>query len=291
MILASLSKYERKYFRMDTALFPVLTDQDAQLPLYLTSVGHWDHQETVRRPDGFPYYQWLQIVSGEGEAAIGHRRITVKAGQALILFPHIPHQYEPSKGPWQLYWASFDGGLAAELLGQAGIVRSGVYPAARRDLPVQHLRNLLDMARSGHSFAGVEYSKSLYGFLLDLPKFVQERSPISEQYRSRLQPALRHVEQHLHHTISISEMAETIGTSPQHLCTLFRKTLAMRPMEYVNRERIKRSKELMFRQSGLAIREVAREVGLDNPSYFSSLFKKLEGLSPEQFKRLHGLKM
>ncbi|MDB4868265.1 MAG: hypothetical protein JWR03_2598 [Cohnella sp.] len=276
---------------MDTALFPVLTDQDAQLPLYLTSVGHWDHQESVRRPDGFPYYQWLQVVSGEGKVEIGPRRMTVKAGQALILFPHIPHQYEPVKGPWELYWASFAGGLTPELFREAGIVRSGVYPTALPDLPAQHLRHFLDMARSGHSSAGVEYSKSLYGFLLDLRKFVQDRPPSSEQFRSRLQPVLRHIEQHLHRTISISEMADEIGTSPQHLCTLFRKTLAMRPMEYVNRERIKRSKELMFRHSGVTIREIARNVGMDNPSYFSSLFKKLEGISPEQFKRLHGLKM
>jgi AraC family transcriptional regulator of arabinose operon len=274
---------------MDAALFPVVTDQEALLPLYLTSVGHWDHQETVRRPEGFPHYQWLQVVSGEGELEIGHRRLSVKAGQALCLFPHIPHQYVPVKGRWELYWAAFNGGLALELLGQAGIVRSGVYHTGLPALPMTHLRGLLELAQSGPSLSGAEYSKALYGFLLDLPRFVQEKRPVSEAGRSRLQPVIRLIDLQLHRAIPIIEMADTIGTSPQHLCTLFRKTLHMRPMEYVNRERIKRSKELMFRHSGMPIREIASAVGIENPSYFSALFKKLEGISPERFKRLHGL--
>lgn len=55
-------------------------------------------------------------------------------------------------------------------------------------------------------------------------------------------------------------------------------------MEYVNRERINRSKELMLQNPRLKLREVAASVGIDSPSYFSSVFRKIEGISPEQFR-------
>ncbi|TJY40653.1 AraC family transcriptional regulator [Cohnella pontilimi] len=276
---------------MDAAVFPVVTSQDALLPLYLTSIGHWDHQEAVRRPDGFPSYQWLQVLSGEGELEVGNRRFQVRPGQGFCLFPGVPHHYLPVKEPWRLYWISFDGGLSASLLGQAGIVRSGVYPVAQPDLPVSDMHQLLMAAQSGQPYSGFEYSKMLYSFLLDLHKVIQEGAPAAGRFRHRLQPALSLVEQELHRPIGIAELAEAVGMSPQHLCTLFRKTLHMRPMEYVNRERIKRSKELMFRESVTPIRDIAAKVGMGNPSYFSALFKKLEGISPEQFKQMHGLKM
>ncbi|MNW17971.1 HTH-type transcriptional activator Btr [compost metagenome] len=61
-------------------------------------------------------------------------------------------------------------------------------------------------------------------------------------------------------------------------------------MEYVNRERINRSKELMFRESDIKMHEIAQRVGFDSPSYFSSVFRRIEGLSPEQFKKIHGMR-
>lgn len=64
----------------------------------------------------------------------------------------------------------------------------------------------------------------------------------------------------------------------------------MRPMEYVNRERINKSKEWMFREPGMKMHEIATRVGFDNASYFSSVFKRISGMSPEHFKKFHGMR-
>lgn len=273
----------------DLVLFPVVSELEARLPLNLTSAGHWDHQDAVRRPDGFPNYQWLQVVAGEGELIYGERRMIVKAGQGMCLFPHVPHRYVPLKSPWEIYWVSFDGPLSSQLLEQAGLTETGVFRAEEPDLVLSYMRNLVSAAQSALPSTGIECSKLLYAFLLDLRKIVQGESSISGQIRSRLAPVFRLIEERLDQPISLAEMAETIAMSPQHLCTLFRKTLGMRPMAYVNQERIKRSKELMFHHPELPIRDVAERVGLNNPSYFGAVFKKLEGRTPEQFKRMHGL--
>lgn len=275
---------------MNSALFPVVTESDSRLPLYLTSVGHWTHQEPVHRPDGFPDYQWLHVVSGEGLLEVGGKQATVRAGQNFCLFPHMPHQYEAVKSPWGLYWVAFNGKLAAELLREAGISASGVHASSRPALVADHLRGMYETAQSaGRPFLGEEYSKRLYALLLDLRNTLH-RSGHTEQHYARLAPVLRLIDEQLHRPLSISEMAAAIGASPQHLCALFRKTFALRPTEYVNRERVKRSKELMFREGNLPIREIARRVGFENPSYFGAVFKRLEGQSPERFKRMHGLK-
>lgn len=279
---------------MDAALFPVVTDADMRLPVYMTTIGHWDHQEPVRRSEGFPDFQWHHVLSGEGVLEVEGKRLTVKAGQSFCLFPRVPHEYESVKAPWELIWVSFDGAWTAELLSQAGVGKSGVYRPDRPERIASHLGGLLSYAQqppASHPFLGMEYSKRLYSFLLELRDYVQEGAPSSESNRSRLHPVLQLIDKQLHRPILIAEMANAAGISPQHLCTLFRRTMDIRPMEYVNRERIKRSKELMFREGGTPIREIALRVGFDNPSYFSAVFKRLEGQSPEQFKRMHGLKV
>jgi len=275
---------------LDAIMFPVVTDADARLPLFLTTVGHWDHQESMKRPDGFPDYQWLQVVTGEGVLEVDGQRLTVKAGQSFCLYPHIPHHYEPVKGPWGVYWVSFGGSMAAPLLEHAGAGKSGVYESGSPDTVVSQMRGMLEVAQGpSHPFIGTEYSKRLYALLLDLGSR-REQPEWAERDRIRLQPVQQYIEDRLDRQMTIAELAAAAGVSSQHLCTLFRRTLGVRPMAYINRERIKRSKEMMFREPGMPVREIARCVGIDNPSYFGALFKRWEGHSPEQFKRMHGLR-
>ncbi|WP_182300428.1 AraC family transcriptional regulator [Cohnella cholangitidis] len=268
--------------------FPIVTESDSELPIYLTSVGHWEDQERTRRPDGFPDYQWLQAHSGTGELIVGDQRYIVKPGQGFFLFANEAHYYRPLAEPWDVQWISFNGSLIPSLLRQAGIERSGVFTITSPDSLISHMKTIYAMSLSGHPFMGMECSKLLYAFLLDLMKNVWTNSPSTAHNYMKLHPVTQYIEANCHRPIAIDEMAQCIGVSAQHLCHLFKITLRMRPMEYVNRERINKSKEWMFREPGLKMQEIAARVGFDTPSYFSYVFKKSEGMSPEQFKRAHG---
>ncbi|WP_456093807.1 hypothetical protein [Paenibacillus bouchesdurhonensis] len=55
--------------------------------------------------------------------------------------------------------------------------------------------------------------------------------------------------------MQLSELAEVISVSPQYLCRLFQNTMQLRPMVYVNQQRINRSKQLMFSERDKKIYE------------------------------------
>lgn len=275
---------------MNTMEFPSLTESDTKLPIYLTSIGHWDNQEPIDRPTGYPAFQWLQVVSGSGELVVGEQKLPVRAGQGFCLFPNEAHRYYALQEPWEIYWISFDGFLCEELLKQAGINQSGVYSTADHEMIITHMKNIYAMAQSRNSFLGLECSKLVYMLLLDLIKVVFVSSHSIEQHYVKLKPVLRYVEEQHSGLITIKDMAKCIDVTPQYLCLLFKKTMKMRPMEYVNRVRINHSKGLMFKERDIKMLDIAQRVGFDSPSYFSSVFKRLEGLSPEQFKKIHGMR-
>lgn len=275
---------------MNFLSMPILTQTDSQLPIHLTTAGHWDHQERTRRPEGFLDYQWLQCNAGIGELMIGEQRQIVRQGQGFFLFPHEPHSYQPLTSNWDVHWVSFNGSIIPSILHQAGITQSGVYLTTDANVLITHIKNIYDMSITDHPFAGMECSKLLYAFLLDLMRSVWTSTTSTTQNYYKLQPVFRFTESNFHRPITIAEMAQCIGVSSQHLCHLFRVTLKLRPMEYVNRERINRSKEWIFREPDIRIQEIASRAGFENPSYFSSVFKKVEGMSPEQFKKFHGMR-
>ncbi|ASA24241.1 AraC family transcriptional regulator [Paenibacillus donghaensis] len=268
----------------------MVTENEARLPIYVTSIGHWDHQDTMRRPDGFPFLQWFYVVSGEGELTVGERTSTVKAGQCFSLYPGVPHSYRALAEPWELYWLSI-GGTHSQLLFQwSGLFSSSVYNVTDAGRMQEALEGIIATAQSGDPRTGTECSKLAYSFFLDLVTTVSAPLAAAEPLYRRIQPVIRHIQEHIHRTLTLQELAECISVSEQHLCNLFQKTMNMRPIAYVNRERINRSKQLMYHSPLRKIEDIASDVGFSSSSYFITNFKRQEGMTPEQFMRLHGLR-
>ncbi|AZK48402.1 AraC family transcriptional regulator [Paenibacillus lentus] len=256
------------------------------LPVYATTLGYWRHQPETVRSDGFPDYQLHQVIEGKGELIIRDESYIVGPGDAFLLYPGISHCYAPISRQWQVAWVSFNGREAGNMLLHAGISESGPRKLKEEGwLPV--MKQLL-LLNENEAFAHLEYSKLLYALLMDLKRTLQ--LPMNQDYEmARIKPVLEYVDGHLHRALQLSDLAEVISVSPQYLCRLFQNTLQLRPMVYVNQQRINRSKQLMFSERDMKIYEIARRVGFENTSYFCSVFRKISGMSPKEFMRLHGL--
>jgi AraC family transcriptional regulator, arabinose operon regulatory protein len=283
---------ESVVYRMNTRIFFGKTDEAARLPVYMTTVGYWEHQFETERPEGFPDYQIHQVIQGQGRLIIEDEgEYIVGPGEVFITYPNIPHEYRPITDHWELAWVSFQGREASQLLAYAGITSSGVYKLRKSELLHGLEQMLVDGEGKGEPMDAVDErdsSKHLYALLLDLkPLLIVSDNDNDEM--ERLKPVLRYIKEHLDQPLSLKELADVAVVSPQYLCRLFQKALRVRPVFYVNQERINRSKQLMFSERELRIYEVADRVGYENASYFCTIFKRHTGMSPEKFRKLHGL--
>jgi len=84
-------------------------------------------------------------------------------------------------------------------------------------------------------------------------------------------------------------MAESIDVSPQYLCRLFSNILRMRPFEYLTKFRIQKAKELLLGDCNIQISEVSKKIGYNDLSYFCALFKKFEGITPMEYRKVYKL--
>lgn len=272
---------------MESTLIFCETEEIEALPLYATTIGFWEHQPELERATGFPDYQLHQVLDGKGELFIKDRHYIVEPGDVFFLFPHVAHAYGPISAEWRLSWVSFNGREAGRLLTYAGIRESG--PGRLNDLSLLNpLQKMLELSHGNSLDVNMERSKLMYALLLDLK--AQLSAPADGQDElERIKPVLQHIEQNLHRTLSLKELAEVVSISPQYLCRLFQRTLHERPVTYINKQRINRSKQLMFSGREKKIYEIAEQAGFENTSYFCAVFKRVTGMRPEEFKQLHGL--
>ncbi len=73
-----------------------------------------------------------------------------------------------------------------------------------------------------------------------------------------------------------------LGYTPDHLRKLFFEATGQTPSEYLTSLRVKQAQQLM-QLGGLNIKTVASRVGIEDPYYFSRVFKKVSGVSPTAF--------
>ena len=83
--------------------------------------------------------------------------------------------------------------------------------------------------------------------------------------------------------LSISEIANNLGVSQTYLARLFKRELGMNFVDYLTNVRIKNAIILM-RDPSLKLYEIAELIGYSTQHYFSNIFKKHVGISPQDYK-------
>jgi AraC-like DNA-binding protein len=83
----------------------------------------------------------------------------------------------------------------------------------------------------------------------------------------------------------VSEYASILSVTPNHLNKSVKMITGKTPSEWISESLVIEAKTLLY-QSGQSIGEIAIEIGLDDPSYFSRLFKKHEGISPSAYRKM-----
>lgn len=106
--------------------------------------------------------------------------------------------------------------------------------------------------------------------------------------KSKKTPIVIEVEKYINRNyhnedLSISEVANGLGVSQTYLTRLFKRELKMTFADYLTNVRIKNAIILM-RDPSLKLYEIAEMIGYSTEHYFSNVFKKQVGISPEDYK-------
>ncbi|MBB6669838.1 helix-turn-helix transcriptional regulator [Cohnella nanjingensis] len=85
--------------------------------------------------------------------------------------------------------------------------------------------------------------------------------------------------------VTAAELGEALRFHPVYVARCMRQRFGCSPMEYLMRYRLEQAKRLLL-QTDLPVHLVARETGFQQAAYFTSCFRKLEGLTPRDYRMI-----
>lgn len=94
-----------------------------------------------------------------------------------------------------------------------------------------------------------------------------------------------YLEKNYMNVCSVEEMAEGIHLSPNYLRSLFKAGTGQTILEYMTDFRLQKACELL-KDKSLKVKDVSMMVGYGNVSYFSQIFVKRYGVTPNEYRRM-----
>lgn len=124
--------------------------------------------------------------------------------------------------------------------------------------------------------------------LLELKRAIQNQYRkylvCTTENQKMIAKVLAEIEENLTEPFDIAGMARRYAFSPNHFRKIFKDITGLTPVQYINRLRMTQACECMERQ-GMSIKEASEYVGIYDLNYFSRMFKKVIGCTPNKMKR------
>ncbi len=157
------------------------------------------------------------------------------------------------------------------------------FARSRADIDLFLDKNGINMEASINDYTYLEKIRQSVLELLEQYKKEYE-SNSGRILRKEVAEAKSFVRSHMKEELQVAEIAAMVNMSGSYFSHVFKKEEGISFLEYVYRVRMEHARYLL-ESSDLKVNEIADEVGIFNPNYFSTQFKKSVGQSPLEYRQ------
>jgi flotillin len=108
-------------------------------------------------------------------------------------------------------------------------------------------------------------------------------TPLSGTLSKTVRDAIAYIEKNYTEAIQLSDVSSSLGVSESYLSRKFKSEVGTTVHEYLTRERILYASRLL--SSGHSVSYTSFECGFADSSHFISVFKKITGFTPSEYKK------
>lgn len=264
---------------------------------------HLNHVKSCRTQNWEVYHahscmEFLYVYEGNGRVEVNKRWFNIEPGSLLVFQPFQLHRIQ-MKGPFVRSILMFDPYRLDAVLRAFSGMRSWFNTLWRQPLTCHVLPRQQQMAHLYENLYSklhrVPLHKQQEEFVLTLLSLLQQLEPFEHELcqgqKEKLKLGNNHtaevitewIERHYKDKFDLGRMSEDLHLSTFYLSHIFRQSTGRTITEFIISRRLKEACLLLETTSKTAS-FIAQEVGFQNGSYFSRVFKSVLGITPKAYR-------
>jgi len=149
------------------------------------------------------------------------------------------------------------------------------------------LENILDEMYYEYEEAPNKNDSVLMGYLMVLFAYIFRKISPDTVNNSTIPPnIINYIDKHFTENITLRQLSDLSLYSPKYFSKLFKNCYGISITEYIQRKRIDMGKQLLS-ESNYRIDAISEKVGYSNVAHFHKYFKKLCGVTPNEYRQQH----
>lgn len=257
--------------------------------LYITHIGYFPkasyHYRERRK--GCNDNILIYCLQGKGYYVIEHKKFEVKPNQFFLLpaTEEYIRYWADKDDPWTIYWVHFTGSVIEQFNTSLNInIFKGPVEIGFNDKALEVWNNIYQSLEMGYSIENLCNANFCLYHLIAAFLFPDKHIQIEKtEQEDLINGTIMNMKASLEKKLTVEDMANRYHLSTSHFSSLFRKATGMPPIDYFIHLKMQRACQLLYANES-KIKTIAIELGYEDPYYFSRLFKKYMGISPEQYK-------
>lgn len=230
-------------------------------------------------------YNLLYVEKDFENFKLNGKILSAKSGSVILLEPGVSHiEFLKSKHLSEFYHVHFEADKTS-LFSKMSLKSSIIYPLP----PSSTAKNILEaiITEMQQKLPNYEFKiKNLFeNLLIDLNRKISTVPKM--KFSKEIAPAFTEILASYWLNYTLDEYADMCNLSKYHFSRLFKNYTGFSPIEYRNHIRIERAKEFLSYPAN-TIKHIAEICGYANANYFCDAFKKAEGISPSEYRKIKG---
>lgn len=260
--------------------------QDFQLRYISISKYEGDWQSL---PHTHQFSELFYVLSGKGVFYIEDKMVPVEADDLMIINPHVEHTEKTLPNDPMEYIVFGVEGLAFSFTDLNDDNSKGYSYYSYGSDKNQFINFAQLMMREFHE-KKPGFETVCHGLLEVLLVYISRKQSLSVISDSSFQLskecalAKRYIDANYSKNITLDGLAEITHINKFYLAHSFTECMGQSPINYLTEKRLAASKELLS-SSNLSVAQIASSTGFSSQSYFSQIFKKKVGMTPQQYRK------
>lgn len=269
-------------------------------------VGDRDYRKAaaIQNPGEVPYGKDRTPDTSSGKEMRSEKNAPesyhLHAGDCVFLDCRIPYSHSTSGDLWELKWVHFNGeqmqGIYRKYLERSG---GPVFHPSSDNTIEWKLDRIYNISVTGSYIRDMQINEALASLLSSVMEYSWnpdtdgkklQRHPGNFSSASaapsfRISDVKDYIDGHYMENFSLKELADQFHFNKYYLMRLFREQYGTTIINYRTQVRINTVKKLL-RFTDLSLEEAGAEVGIHDANYFSRVFRKVEGVTPGEYRKM-----